>query len=108
MNLEEVTREEKEYISELMKLVYHDPNIHTSTPFMIRFRKCDFSWDQFFRVHISTSTPIPRISNELLEVIRIPYEDIPLYINNKYISEPWKKRDVDLQTLIAARLKLGR
>lgn len=104
LDINEVTEEEKKYLSELMQHFDVDATVQTNTPFMIRFRKCDFDWDRFYRMHLDTDTRLPSLCEELLKAIRIPFDDLPLYIN----EEEGRVKDISFKSMVTARLKLGR
>jgi len=108
MNTDEPTEEEKVYLSQLIALIVKEGGSHLSSPFVIRFKKCDLDWDKFFLMHQNTATPLPRMVSSLLEAIRLPFEDLPLYLNTEELPKGGAVKDFKLITIIKARLKLGK
>jgi len=71
-----------------------------------------FRTDRFIRGQIDTDSPIPSEACKLVDSIRIPFEDLPLYINgdskntDKFSSN--FGYDKKFKNIIKARLTLGR
>jgi hypothetical protein len=104
MELKKLTKEEKCILSKVMQKISKDPENNLIEPFFLRFKKYNFDFDNFISMHRETDTPLPSINEFAVKALRIPYEDLPLYINPNQ-----EKGDAyDLQgKVVRARLKIG-
>jgi hypothetical protein len=86
MSYDELTDEEFSLLTEVIKKLCSDKYLYCNNdfkdyPFIVRLRKCDFDFNRYLRMHIDTCTSLPRIPRQVIEVIRVKYEDLPLHIN---------------------------
>ena len=107
-----LTNEEKQLLKDVfIYITAQEPEMNYSSSFSIRFSKYDFEWDRFIRGQIDTDSSIPSEAYKLVDSIRIPFEDLPLYINGDSNTGKFSSNfgyGKKFKNIIIARLKLGR
>ena len=110
--VEDIPKEKLKIIIAMIKRVRGDFLISSSLE--IRLHKCDYDYDKFIKMHRDTDTELPSIFDEALMVTEIPFEDLPLYINDASLGGRVKSRFLKSHVnkeyvckFVSARLFLG-
>lgn len=111
--IEDIPKDKLDLIIDMIKAAQETSTIYSAME--IRLHKCDYDYDRFIKMHKDTDTELPSVFDEALIVSEIPYEDLPLYINDvtlgkrirSYHSTSHMTKEYILK-LVSARLMIGR